>query len=204
MKKIKLIFLAFILPFIGMSQGIEIVPMVGYMFGGSIDFYEGKMKIDNGMDYGVSILVPTHPLMDIELNYTRMDSQVSFSPYFGSSYESQEENMSTNYIQIGAISKFYSQNTKVSPFGSLSVGATGFSSPEFKDVWRFSMTAGLGLKLMFSEKIGFLLRGRLMMPMNFAGTSMYISTGGSGISIGTYITPLQGDFNAGLIFKVGN
>ena len=63
---------------------------------------------------------------------------------------------------------------------------------------------GLGVKIMFSERVGIMLRGRLMMPMNFAGTSFYIGTGGSGLSVNSYVSPLQGDFNGGLIIKLGN
>jgi len=194
-----------ILPFLGFSQGIEIVPMGGYMFGGSIDYYEGKVKIDDGVDYGLSILVPANPLMDIEVNYTRMDSKASFSPYVGfPALSNQEATMATNYIQVGALSKFYRADSKVTPFGSLSLGATIFSSSEFSNVWRFSFSAGLGVKIMFSEKVGIMLRGRLLMPVNFAGTSVYFGTGGSGVSAGGYVAPFQGDFNGGLIFKIGN
>ena len=113
-------------------------------------------------------------------------------------------NLSTNYFQIGGISKFYSQNTKVTPFGSLSLGATLFSSPDITDVWRFSATAGLGVKIMFSDRVGLMLRGRLLMPMSFGGAGFYFGSGGSGLTMNSYIAPFQGDFNAGLIIKVGN
>ena len=55
-----------------------------------------------------------------------------------------------------------------------------------------------------SEKIGIIARGRLMMPMQFAGIGFTVGTGGSGLSANSYITPLQGDFTAGLIFRLGN
>lgn len=205
MKKLKLIILLAILPFLAISQGIEIVPMGGYMFGGSVDYYEGKTKINDGAEYGISILIPTNPLMDVELNYTRMDGKASFTPYYGfPAYSYREATMATNYIQVGGLSKFYRGNSKVTPFGSLSLGATIFSSSEFSNIWRFSATAGLGVKIMFSEKIGIMLRGRLLMPVNFAGTSVYFGSGGSGVSAGGYVAPFQGDFNGGLIFKLGN
>lgn len=205
MRRLKLIILMAILPFFGISQGIEIVPMGGYMFGGSVDYYEGKTKINDGAEYGISILIPSNPLMDIEVNYTRMDSKASFSPYFGfPALSAREATMATNYIQVGGLSKFYRGASKVTPFGSLSLGATVFSSSEFSNIWRFSATAGLGVKIMFSEKIGIMLRGRLLMPVNFSGTSVYFGTGGSGVSAGGYVAPFQGDFNGGLIFKLGN
>ncbi|MCK5338071.1 MAG: hypothetical protein KAJ50_04630 [Bacteroidales bacterium] len=207
MKKIKLLLIAIIFPAMLFSQGgVEIVPFAGYMFGGSVNYYEGKLKIDNGVNYGVSVLVPMHHLLDIEINYTRMDSKASFSPYVGYPLvEYKETTLATNYIQIGGISKFYSQNTKVTPFGSLSLGATWFSPTDgsFQDVWRFSAALGLGVKMMFSDRIGIMLRGRLLMPMYFGGVGVYAGTGGSGVSVNSVVAPLQGDFNGGLIIKIG-
>ncbi len=205
MKKIKLLFLIALLPVMVYSQGVEIVPFGGYMFGGSVKYYEGKTNIQDGANYGVSLLVPVETIMDVEINYTRMDSKASFSPYAGYPLlEYRETTLGTNYFQIGAIKKIMPPGSKVQPFGSFSLGATWFSSSDMSDVWRFSVTAGLGVKIMVSERVGIMLRGRLMMPMNFAGASFYFGTGGSGLSMNSYISPFQGDFNGGLIFKLGD
>ena len=205
MKRIKLLLLTALFPILVFSQGVELVPFAGYMFGGSIDYYEGKLKLENGMDYGISVLVPVQYLVDLEINYTRMDSKASFSPYFGyPNLSYREATVATNYFQVGAISKFYNSDSKVTPFGSVSLGATWFTSSEFSDVWRFSAALGLGVKIMFSERIGIMLRGRMLMPMIFGGTSLYFGTGGAGAGVNAFIAPLQGDFNGGLIIKIGN
>ncbi len=207
MKKIKLLILITLFPTFLFSQGFEIVPFAGYMFGGNIKYVQGKLKINDGMNYGMSILVPVQELVDLEFNYTRMDSDASFRSYagYGGDYPDIDFNsVGTNYIQIGGISKFYRQSTKAEPFGSFSLGATWFNSSNVETVWRFSATVGLGVKIMFSDRVGIMLRGRLMMPMSFAGTSFYFGTGGSGLSMNSYVAPLQGDFNGGLIIKVGN
>ena len=206
MKKIKLLILIAFFPALIIAQGVEVVPFAGYMFGGSVKYYEGKLKVDDGVNYGVSLLIPVQSLVDVEINYTRMNSRASFRSYSGyplvSDYDI--ENLSTNYIQVGGISKFYSSNTKVAPFGSFSVGATWFTAPDISAVWKFSVTAGLGVKIMLSDRIGIMLRGRLMMPMSFAGTSFYFGSGGSGLSLNSVVAPFQGDFNGGLIIKLGN
>ena len=58
MKKLKLIILITLFPTLVFSQGVELVPFAGYMFGGKIKYIEGDVKFENGMDYGLSILVP--------------------------------------------------------------------------------------------------------------------------------------------------
>lgn len=208
MRKIKILLILLSFPVVVLAQqGVELVPFAGYMFGGSVNYYEGKLKLENGMNYGGSLLVPMHDLLDIEVNYTRMTSKGSFTPsynYPGLDYV--ETNIHTNYIHVGGISKFYSKSTQVTPFGSLSLGATWFTPEDnsFSSVWRFSANIGVGTKVMFSDRIGIMLRARLMMPMYFGGVGMYAGTGGTGVSVNSVVAPLQGDFNGGLIIKLGN
>jgi len=199
----KILTIVLLFPLYIFSQGVEISPFTGYMFGGSVKYIEGKMNINDGQNYGISIFKPIKAGMDIELNYTRMGSNMSFSPYHGYDYEYAESHLETNYFQIGALKKLKPDTNKVIPFGSFSLGATWFDASQFGDVWRFSATLGAGLKIMFSEKIGIIARGRLMMPMQFAGLGFTVGTGGSGLSANSYITPLQGDFTAGLILRLG-
>lgn len=215
MKKLKLLFLSIIFPALMFSQGgAEIVPFAGYMFGGSIKYYEGKLNIQDGLDYGISVLVPVQSLVDVEINWTSMATvKATFDPYSGYPLYSYDEfDLATNYFQIGGISKFSNSSSMAQPFASLSLGATWFSPTanqnsvytSYSDVWRFSIIAGLGVKLMFSERVGIMLRGRLMMPMTFAGVSFYAGTGGAGLATTSVVAPLQGDFHGGLIIKVGN
>ena len=216
MKKLKVLLLTVLFPALAFSQ-VELVPFAGYFFGGSINYVQGKLKIPNSVDYGISVLVPVQPLVDVELNYTRSDQVTgTFSPYAGyPTYEFDEFLVVTNYFQVGGISKFYNGSTDAvaQPFGSFSLGATWFDVSKapnsiyenslYEDVWRFSVALGLGVKLMFSERVGIMLRGRLLMPLTFAGGGLYFGTGGSGVTLNSWVAPLQGDFNGGIIIKLG-
>jgi len=204
MKKLKLVLLVTLFPTLLFSQGIELVPFAGYMFGGSVNYIQGKVKFENGMDYGLSLLVPMSPYVELELNYTQMQSSATFTPYTGyPGYEFQKTDIATNYFQIGGLSKFGDVDATAVPFGSFSLGATWFHTDDFGDEWRFSVVVGLGVKIMFSERIGIMLRGRLMMPMIFGGGGFYLGTGGSGAYVSSVVAPWQGDFNGGLIIKLG-
>ncbi|NOX86436.1 MAG: hypothetical protein GXO86_10830 [Chlorobi bacterium] len=208
MKRIKLLLLTLIFPVLLSAQGIEIVPFAGYMFGGSISFIQGKLKVEDGMNYGGSLIIPIREVVDLELNWTGMDSRAVFTPYSNyPDFKYEETGLSTNYFQIGVL-KAFNNNPKIRPFGSFSMGATLFNLKEYADTWRFSITAGLGVKFMFSDHVGIMLRGRLMMPMYFAGVGGYIGIGtggaGAGLTLNSYATLFQGDFNGGLIIKLGN
>ena len=211
MKNLRVILTVFlIIPLLASAQ-IEIAPSVGFMFGGRLNYYQGEMKIDDNMNYGVSIIVPDISFgTDLEINYTRMDSHLYFTPYNGfPEYSATDFDVSVNYVQIGAL-KTFAEEGAFKPFGSFSAGATIFSDKTSSNanVWRFSITLGLGAKIALTDKVGVILRGRLMMPMVFAGAGGYYGIGGGGSSGGLYVnsyaTIVQGDFSGGLYFKVGN
>lgn len=210
MKSLKSVFVLFlIVPFFGMSQ-VEIAPSAGFMFGGRVNYYQGELKIKDNADYGVSLIVPDISWdTDLEINYTRMDSEVRFiaNPSYPD-FEDDRFNISVNYLQVGAL-KSFAGDDKLRPFGSFSLGATIFSPKnDISDVWRFSITLGLGTKYWISDRVGIIVRGRLLLPMVFGGVGGYVGIGSGGTSGGltlnSYATIVQGDFNGGLIFKLGN
>jgi len=203
MKRINILIIALLLSVSTFAQ-VEIAPFVGYMFGGSINFYEGKYKVSDGMDYGLSLIIPVREVMDVEVNYTRMDGNGRFTAYAGHGITDKETPMSTNYFQIGALKSLSLSNPQIRPFGSFSLGATWFDMANYDDRVLFSATLGLGAKIMITERIGIIVRGRLMLPMFFGGVGFYAGTGGSGLSLNSYAALVQGDFNGGLIFKLGN
>ncbi len=209
MKRIIILsFFLFSFPFFSNAQ-VEIAPFAGYMFGGSVNFIQGSLKLRDNANYGVSLIVPKIKFgTDLEINYTRMDGSAYFRSY-SPDYNDRDFTLSTNYFQIGVL-KSLTNDDKVQPFGSFSLGATLYSpkEPDLYDTWRFSITAGLGAKVFFTDKVGLILRGRIMMPMYFNGVGGWcgISTGGSGCGLGLSSTAvaLQGDLTAGLIFRLGN
>ena len=213
MKRIYLLIVFGLYPIILFCQGVEIVPFVGYMFGGSINFVEGKLNASDGVDYGVALLIPVQRFVDIEINYTRMDGTLRFEPHDGYTLpplnlKSEEANLSTNYFQLGVVGAISRNNPNIIPFGSFSLGATLYSVDEYSDTWRFSITAGLGAKFMFSELVGVMLRGRLMLPMAFSGVGGFCGVGtrssGCVLSLNSWTTIVQGDFTVGLIIKLNH
>lgn len=189
------------------------MPFVGYMMSGNLKFNEGSMEMGSGIDYGVTVLVPVQRYIDIEVNYTRMGSTMVFEPF--SDYtrtplqlDTGEYKMSSNYFQLGVVGAITRKNPAIIPFGSFSVGATLFNVDEYSDTWRFSITAGLGAKFMFSEHIGLMLRARLMLPMAFSDNGGYCGVGTENTECvlthdGFKALP-QGDLQAGLIIKLGH
>jgi len=213
MKKITIIFLIGLLSLSftkAQAQGeskFELAPVVGYQFGGHVNFYEGEFRIQDGMNYGLYANVLVRQNHRIEFGYSMMSTKASFRPYgtFLGDYNSWDGDVNVNYFLIGSHSEM-PVSEKVILFGGASLGATYMSvnTPGMDDVWRFAVGIGAGMKVMFTDRVGIRLQGRLLMPMYFAGVGFYagIGTGGasSGLSLNTGSVIFQGDFQGGLVF----
>lgn len=210
MKSLKIFLLVLILSPLSVLSQIEIAPSVGYMFGGRLNYYQGELKIYDDVNYNVSLIVPDVSFdTDLEISYTRMDTRAKFrSNYIDPDIKDANFDLSVNYIQVGALKAFNHNDEKLQPFGSFSLGATIFSpKSDVDDTWQFSITLGMGTKYWITDRVGIIIRGRIMMPMVFGGVGGYygIGSGGSGggLTVNTYTTILQGDFSGGLIFSLG-
>ncbi len=188
-------------------QYLDIIPTVGYHFGGRARFYEGDFKIDNALSYGLTLSAPIEWGIKGELSWSRSDSKGRFIPY-RSGYEPDELEMATNYFMIGAQKEF--SEGKLKPFGGFTLGLGWFDSKDsrFYDEFRFSISFGAGIEYMFNDRIGIRAQGRFLIPISFGGAGMYcgIGTGGSscGVSTGGWGTILQGDITGGLVVRLGS
>ena len=184
----------------------EIVPFAGYLLGGSAEFYQGKVDMDNGPTFGVSFIYTkdrTSP--GLELTYSNTKSQGHFIAYPGFDYDEKYFDLRINYLHIGFI-KGAQVNKFLYPFISVSAGGTWMASDEMSTVWMFSTALGAGAKIYFAKRLGLFMRARLLIPMQFAGAGGWcgIGTGGAGcgLSVNAYSTVVQGDFTGGLIIKL--
>jgi len=185
----------------------EIAPMVGFQFGGHVNFYEGEFRIYDNMNYGGYANVLIRPNTRIEFGYSLMSTTASFRPYssFVGDYNRWDGDVNVNYFFIGSMNEL-PVSEKVTLFAGASLGTAYMSvnTSGMEDVWRFAVGIGGGMKVMFSDRVGIRLQGRLLMPMYFAGVGFYagIGTGGasSGLSLNTGSVMFQGDFQGGLVF----
>ena len=187
------------------TRGIELTGFYGWQYGGNFTSYQGEVDVKDAENFGgmIDIPIPYRPGMMAEISYSRQNTSVALNQY-PSGFTENLFDVAIEYIQAGALYET-SARGRVKPFGSFSLGATRFAPKvsSYKgivldDEWRFSLTLGLGLKALMSERIGLRLQGRLLMPMNFYGTSFWFGTGGSGVGVSGGSVVLQGDVFGGL------
>ncbi len=188
------------------TKGIELSGFYGWQYGGDFTAYQGEIEIQDNESFGGSIgfPIPSRPEAMVELGYSRQNTSVDLKAYPSGATETLFD-AAVEYYQIGAM--YNRRMGSVSPFGGFTLGAARFAPKQksfenfqIEDEWRFAMSLGVGVKSYLGERAGLRLQARLLMPMNFYGTSFWFGSGGSGVGVSGGSAILQGDVSAGLFF----
>ncbi|WP_455205790.1 hypothetical protein [Kaarinaea lacus] len=180
---------------------IDITPIYGYQFGGSANTYRGELRFKDSENVGFTVDFHSTRDTTIQFLYTYQDTTVEFVDYYNN-FSRDGFGVEIEYFHIGGTKAINSSNGTTS-FVSGSLGATNFD-PErsgLSSETLFSLSFGLGVNKMFTERVGFRAQGRLLIPIQSAGGSIFCGNGGcsAGISGGT--TLVQADITAGLIVR---
>ena len=187
-------------------RGIELGGFYGWQYGGDFTAYQGEIEIDDTDNFGFSLgfPVPSRPEAMLELSYTRQNTGVNLKTY-PQGVRNDLFDLAVEYYQIGAM---YNRRVgKTSPFGGLTLGAVRFAPKQdrfagfdLNDEWRFAISLGLGVKAYMSERMGLRFQGRLLMPFNFYGTSLWFGSGGAGVGVSGGSAHIQRHVSGGLFF----
>lgn len=181
-------------------QQFEIAPFVGYLFTGNLQTLDGELKIDNSLDYSAVLDIRLSDDLLIELLYNRMDTEVALKKEFYNTTEYLFD-MSVEYFQGGV--QVETETGQFRPFAAFTIGATYFNPKDrnYETDWKFSFTAGGGIKYYFTDNLGVRLQWRFLVPIYFSSASIFCNDGYCGIFItgGTYL--LQYDLTSGLVFS---
>jgi opacity protein-like surface antigen len=180
---------------------VQIFGLAGYQTNSNVTVASGELNFKDDMTYGLGFDVDVDRQTKLEVSWSMSATHVDLNEYLGTTYTITDLNI--HHFQGGALYEPPS-NKKVSPFGLFSLGATWFqpSDANISDEVRFSIALGGGVKVDLSDKVGLRFQGRLIIPMQFGGGSIYVGTGGSGVSVGAYTYFVEADFTGGLFFRL--
>jgi len=183
------------------AQTIELNAFTGWQLNGTAKLYDGDFKIDNAQNYGGKLAVGVSSLTSVEVSYNRTDTKGRYYPYYSGSVSDDVE-FSLNYIQIGGVQAV--NLGKIHPFATITAGINVWSpkTSGYTSYTQFSITAGAGLKIWLSDMIGIRLQGTMMMPMTWNGGGFGCGTYECSGGVYTRITPFQGEFSGGVIFRI--
>ncbi|MEM8960339.1 MAG: outer membrane beta-barrel protein [Acidobacteriota bacterium] len=158
------------LPITAMAQtnSVEITPFAGYRLGGEFsgyddfrdDFFDLGLEIEDGESFGVIVGFPINRDFQIEVFWSRQESELIFD---GGLFDPEELvfELDTEYLHGGFLYQWGSG--QVRPFVVGSAGITRFSpngGVEATEEDRFSVGLGGGVKIFFNNNFGIRLEGR--------------------------------------------
>jgi hypothetical protein len=181
------------------AQQLELSPLIGYETGAYIHYNGGDLHIIGGMNYGGSLDVGMGGGRYVELSYTRLNGSLD-----------NETNLNTvkltdldvDYYSIGVLQEARPE-AKATPYGLFTLGWVNYRPKEdYSNENKMHVSIAGGVKINASEKIGLRLQARLLMPIFYAGGTVYVGTGGGGYGVSGGIVGIQGDFTAQLVIKL--
>lgn len=186
----------------GAGSKLEISPYMGYVVGGKIRVSTGDLKVVDSPNYGIFVEVPVRRGVNAEFYYSYQPTSMNFWSLRDGTTEKLFD-MDIHYFMIGGHYE-YPTISNVVWFASAALGASLFSPKNsiYTDEWRFSVNLGGGAKIFFSERVGLRLQALLNIPIQWGGGGFYFGGGGSGISVGGGTSFVQGNFLAGLVFRI--
>ena len=184
------------------AQKIEITPMFGYTFNGSVDAFAGKLDMKDDMSYGGQLSFGLSNGNMLQLSYQRNDANLIFRPYRGTILPSERYKMGAEHYQVGFVKEL--ANGETVPFGLVSLGTTRYfeKSGAFSNHWSFSGSLGGGVKKYFSERFGIKLQASLILPMELRGGGFFCGPYGCGSNASFYVPIVHFELAAGLIFQL--
>jgi opacity protein-like surface antigen len=165
----------------------------------------GDLDLKSSPWWGIAVDFNLPAGGQVELLYTRQDTDLTFKNLAGITTDVGQ--IAAEFWHIGGLYTRFSRG-KAHPFTSFTLGATRLidkttNAGEIKvdDIWKFSLTLGLGVKAHLNERLG--IRAQARMPWTFINSGAGLGFGTGGVSIGVGGSGIVGfDLSGGLFLML--
>ena len=183
-------------------RGFDVTSFIGYQFGGKFTSYHGDLNVVDSENYGILVDIPVNPNgVKAEILYSRQDTVFELRTSPPDRVTRHLFDIAVEYYNVGGL--FEKPRGKVRPYGVVTLGGARFApkAADYSDEWFFNITFGGGAKAYLTKHVGLRADLRVLAPMNFAGTGLWVGTGGVdfGMATGSVIT--QGNVSLGLMIN---
>lgn len=136
----------------------------------------------------------------VELRYLYQPTTLSFES--GQDYDLFDLDVHTMLLDF--LIERAPAGSVVVPFAGLGLGATLYDPSGNRDSeTRFTVALNLGVTKYVSEKMGLTFRSDFLMPIDWAGGSVWAGSGGASVSLGGTSYMMQIGLGAGLTYRFG-
>lgn len=180
------------------AQAVDIVPFVGFRFGGDVGTQPGNgavgptsVTLDSSVSYGGVVDIPLSQPRSLELYYSHQPTKLSGSSAIG--------DVTMNVLHVGLVDSLPSADEQLSWLLIGTVGATQLSANN-GSATRPSIGLGGGFEWMATEHIG--LRGDLRALLTFSGNGGGSVGCGGGCSVSFHGSLVaQGELSLGVVAR---
>jgi len=180
------------------AQAVDIVPFVGFRFGGDVGTQPGNgavgpssVTLDSSVSYGGVVDIPLSQPRSLELYYSHQPTKLSGSSAIG--------DVTMNVLHVGLVDSLPSADQQLSWLLIGTVGATQLSANN-GSATRSSIGLGGGFEWMATEHLG--LRGDLRALLTFSGSGGGSASCGGGCSVSFHGSLVaQGELSLGIVAR---
>jgi hypothetical protein len=182
------------------AQRIEIIPFAGYQTSASIYSIKGNFRVNDGMNYGISIdLGSSGGGYKFYASYSRQGSYLELDT---ADIIRNICDLAVHNLSFGGLLELY-QGDIVVPYAKLGLG-TSIYQPLDSDignerVMHFNIAGGANINL--NDHFGFRFQSSLLLPIFFEGYLFEEGAPPPGEGVKTKVTGIHGDFTGGLIAR---
>lgn len=186
------------------AQSIEVRGDVMYTFQETFPVYAGKVRIQDGSTYGITLAAIFADKAELKFTYQNQPTTLDYQryPYQVGDYDNKAN---IQYYVLGFNRLHHlGGNDKIIPYTGAGIGIANlsFESGKYESVTRAAFTLNLGAKFMINDRIGINTYALLQSPISGFGLYVGGGTGGASAGVSTYSYVIQFGLGGGLIFKL--
>jgi opacity protein-like surface antigen len=154
------------------AQKVEIIPMVGYQSGSTVEIRGGKLNFEGSQNIGIFVDLNIWTGAQLELLWTRQDTKVTLSDSSGA-HVADLFDAAIDYLQVGA--QLGAKKGRAFTFTCVGLGLSHFNPKgvDVADSWKFSVSVGIGSEIYVTERLGMRIHGRLLPTFLSAGSDIF-------------------------------
>ncbi len=179
----------------GQGRRAELTVFGGFTIGGSLNVFEGELKVPDNYSYGASLDIAVRPGGWAQILWSQQPSQLNLRRTLGGTETLTD--LMTRYFHVGGLQEFGEGRAR--PYAGMTLGLTQFDPADssLDGTWRFSGAPVLGLKLAVTKWVGLRGQSRLWLTLFPEAGAISCGPGGCFTAIAGSLV-VQGEFSGGL------
>ena len=177
-----------------------LTPYAGYLLGPNVETDTSKVRIRDSRDVGLRLDFPYRGNALWRLVYARSNTRLEQRDATSGNLQ-DSFNLRVEYLQLGGIGYF--ETGRTSQYVSSTLGLTHYTPnvASISSETLLTLSLGLGAQLALNKQWGLEAQGRLLLPVQITGGSLFCGPGGCRLELSGQSSLLHAELSAGVSFR---